>query len=268
MLFALAFMISSCSTSVQQRSVGEVVGTGAGGAGGGGGSAGNRGLGFAGVGAALSSDLKTAVSAAAAVYVRPERTATRVFSGPGGYPPKGYAAYGIIVFKARSTDFDYERHAIICEAYISSLISGGRGDLPRPNQVVTVWPLRSKASTVRLNSSENPSCSDAIGDYDLRESRKAIKDAEILGIKLAGRGPFLIIWSPGDAKGDKGAVALLADLSAVETIVQAKDIMYRWSRDIENDPSLWDKGWDIGKVRILMRDWLDKYGKDILKLFG
>ena len=61
---------------------------------------------------------------------------------------------------------------------------------------------------------------------------------------------------------------LVINLSSVTTYGQAQQILAEWSRDIEQNPELWKDGWDIEKLRLEIRLWVDKYGAQILTLFG
>ena len=62
---------------------------------------------------------------------------------------------------------------------------------------------------------------------------------------------------------------LYMDLTTVETIAEAKRAFRLWVRDIEEDPSTWldEGGWDVSRLRGVIRDWANEMGADILVLF-
>ncbi len=71
-------------------------------------------------------------------------TASRVFAGPGEFPPEGYAAYGIVALAEKPTSETAPIYQAICEAYVSTLISSSqflKEGIPLKQQMVTAWPL-------------------------------------------------------------------------------------------------------------------------------
>lgn len=197
---------------------------------------------------------------------RPLTLASRTFAGPQGYPPSDFAAYGIVIFRSRSTSFDADRHKLICEAYISAIPHFTELEVKREGQMVTVWPVESDKVADRINRLErNKTCELAVRNYGLKTALDATIDAGSAGVQFGdGRGPFLIAWSPANTKGLPDAVVLKADLSHVDSIQQAKSIFEKWVSDIEKNPSLWKNGWSIESVRILIRNWFDEFGQDIV----
>jgi hypothetical protein len=197
-------------------------------------------------------------------------TASRLFAGPGQYPPEEFAAYGILAFRSRATSQDRDRHLIICEAYIAGLPHASELRVEPAEQMVTIWPADSDEDADELNRmARTDVCGAAIDNYGLTASLQAIKEAEATKqADLSGIGPFLLAWSPSSEKGNKDALVLVMNLSGVTTYGQAQQILAEWSRDIERNPELWRDGWDIEKVRLEIRLWVDRYGPQILTLFG
>jgi hypothetical protein len=195
--------------------------------------------------------------------------ASRIFAGPHQFPPEEFAAWGMVIFKSKATDFDIDRYKIICAAYVSALPHYLELDLPLDQQIATVWPVDSDAVADAINNdpARDP-CKQAVAHYGLRAAMDARSDAALAGVGLSGRGPFLVAWSPAGSKGGAEAVVLRADLSHVETIQQAKSVFEKWVSDIEENQDVWQDGWDIEQLRISIRNWLDYYGRDILELFG
>jgi hypothetical protein len=199
----------------------------------------------------------------------PRVWATRIFAGPNQYPPTEFAAYGIVAFRARATQADRSRYNMICEAYVGGLPAFSEVNAPIQQQMATVWPIESNAVATQLNNAQRASlCRNAIDRYGLVTSIKAIDAARRSGVPFNGIGPFLLAWSPPTTEGKLNALVLVADLSDVTTAAQAAEIFAQWSDDIQKDPDLWQRGWNIAKLRIKIQLWADRYGKQILKLFG
>jgi hypothetical protein len=78
----------------------------------------------------------------------------------------------------------------------------------------------------------------------------------------------LLAWSPATQKGQPGSLVLTSDFSDVTTLQQAKDLFSDWSANIQENPELWKEGWNLEKVKIVIRLWADKYGMQFLNLFG
>jgi TolB-like protein len=196
-------------------------------------------------------------------------TASRIFSGPSQYPPNEFAAYGILAFRSRASSHDLSRYLMICEAYVASLPHASELAIPHHLQMATVWPINSDANADKINRLPRENiCHKAVSSYGLVTALQALKDAELAGVDTSGPGPFLLAWSPSATKGRSDVLVLTSDLSNVTTFKQARSILLRWSRDIEQDPALWEKGWNIEKLRVNIRLWVDEYGPKVLTLFG
>jgi hypothetical protein len=195
--------------------------------------------------------------------------ASRLFAGPSQYPPDKFAAYGILAFRSRAASHDRARHLMLCEAYVVTLPHASELAIAVADQMTTVWPIDSDREAEELNRVQRTEmCETAVDHYGLATALQALKDAERAGMKAFGIGPFLLAWSPSRAKGKPNALVLVADLSDVTTFRQAQELLLKWSDDIEQDPSLWRRGWDLERVRLKIRLWVDDYGPRILALFG
>lgn len=195
---------------------------------------------------------------------------SRLFAGPNQFPPESFAAYGIVAFTARASDSDRSRHLMICDAFVNTVPhSSELSAVPQSEQMATVWPIERDSDAELANKSPRDSvCELATDKYGLVTARTAIRDAEATGQSLNGRGPFLLAWSPPQAKGGTDAIVLIADLSNVTTYEQAAAVMRGWVDDIEQNPQLWKRGWDLETLRVGIQQWLDRYGTQILVLFG
>lgn len=194
---------------------------------------------------------------------------TRMAAGPTQFPPKQFKAYGIVAFKTRPTPADRGRYDMICDAYVSSLPFYKDVKVLPKVQMVTVWPIESNSLADRINGEvRDKVCADAVPHYGLATALEAIDAAKKNGAALDGQGPFLLAWSPGSAKGEPDALVLVADMSDVVNNEQSKQIFAQWALDIQNDPSLWDPTWNMGKLTLRIRLWADKWGTRILNAYN
>jgi hypothetical protein len=213
---------------------------------------------------------KTAAVAAPSTVPIP----TRTFAGPGQFPPNGFRGYGFIAFPARAADFDFQRHMMICQAYMSSLPQTASVPQPRGDQFVTVWPLSDAVEAQNLNRSVRraevaAACEVAIDVYDDDRARQVISlvrqgDAPA----IEGRGPFLFGWIPADGFGEVGQLILMLDLSRVTTYEQALTQLQSWQQMVETNPDLLREGFSVENMRRLVRDWSDLHGQAFLVLIG
>jgi hypothetical protein len=221
----------------------------------------------------LPEEVTSRPSGATATVFRPSMLsvrASRVFTGPEQYPPKDFAAYGIVAFRSAPTDYDSDRFLLVCEAYSASLPhTHDLKNVSRDEQMVTVWPVTSIQTADGLNAGyqdKKVACEGAVGNYNLVTARQAIREAELAGVEVSGRGPYLLAWSPARTKGKKDALVLVANLSDKTTYDDVRDVFMWWAEKIEQNPELWKERWNIEKVRVVVREWADKFGPMILSL--
>jgi hypothetical protein len=191
---------------------------------------------------------------------------SRIFAGPGQYPPRQFKAYGIVAFKTRPTGADKARYEMICDAYVAGLLHYTSVKVPLEQQMVTVWPIENANLATRINAAPREKvCADAVPHYGLALAQEAIEAARKNKAELNDQGPFLLAWSPGEAAGQSGALVLVSDMSDVINNEQAKQIFTRWALDIQENPELWNKGWNEEKLKLVIRLWADKWGPKILQ---
>jgi hypothetical protein len=193
---------------------------------------------------------------------------SRMFAGPTQYPPRQFKAYGIMVFNTLATARDKARYDMICDAYVSSLLHYKQVNAPLDQQMVTVWPIDKDDEATQIEATTREKvCARAVPRYGLSIAQDAIESAKKNKAILNGRGPYLLAWAPGAKKGDSDALVLVSNLSNVVNIEDAKTVFTRWAVEIQENPDLWNKGWDVDKLAVLVRFWADRYGSDILKYF-
>lgn len=195
--------------------------------------------------------------------------ASRLFAGPDDYPPRQFAAYGILAFKSEASTYDRARHLMICQAYVSSIRPFDQVGLPVSAQMATVWPVTTGAVAGELMGMPGQRvCARAVDEYGSITADRALRDAALAGAELGGHGPYLLAWSPAAAKGAPDAVVLVADLSDVQDYKDALDVMLGWVNDIERDPALWSRGWSVEGLRLTVQRWFDKRGSQLLTVVG
>jgi len=192
--------------------------------------------------------------------------AYRIFAGPTQYPPKDYAAYGIIAFPIKASSIEErQRHETICRAYVESLKVSFGLPLPKAEQMVTVWPVSEDSLATQLtHSNTNTVCPIAVEQYNLQAGQNAIKAANNRGLGLSSIGPFLIGWAPTQGQQSK---IMAIDLKNVANATQAGQVMLKWISDIEQSPEVWREGWDLEIIRLTVQQWVDKTGILVLSYF-
>ncbi len=68
--------------------------------------------------------------------------------------------------------------------------------------------------------------------------------------------------------GAPDVLLLAADLSEVSSPAQARRDFARWKKDIQRNQDLWERGWTIENVRIVIQRWADGNAQAILSLLG
>ncbi|RUU93105.1 hypothetical protein EOB59_04740 [Mesorhizobium sp. M7A.F.Ca.MR.176.00.0.0] len=195
--------------------------------------------------------------------------ASRMFSGPGEYPPENFGAYGILAFPAKASEFDKDRHLKVCQAYLNSFVSAFNLDLPPAEQMVTVWPINDDNMSDKLNAgSKKEDCEVVVSNFGLSMSTVAIDSARRAGWSPDGKGPFLIAWAPGKSIRDEKPIILYEDMSKFEEYGDFVAAMNAWKGEIQGDNDLFKPGWNLDNFKKKIRDVSNKYGKEIASAFG
>jgi hypothetical protein len=202
--------------------------------------------------------------------IPPITTASRAFAGPGQMPPRDFAAYGILVFKARATRFDRWRHEIVCEAYLATLPTAAEVGLPRSEQMATIWPLRTDAAADGIEGRPPAEiCAAAIDGYGLVHAQNAMALLRTYAADPAflndREGPFLVAWAPASRIAEPDSVALLADLSHVTDMQDALEALTAWRREIQGNPELWTTAPSARSLRERLRSFFDRTGTALLE---
>ena len=197
-----------------------------------------------------------------------ELRASRSFVGPHVLPPADFAAYGIVAFPYMASSRTLERHRMVCDAYVATLPRSEDLPLPRDKQMVTVWPIRSEKVARKLAAvSGSDACREAVDNYDLTTSLRALKDAQSAGEELGfRRGPFLLAWAPSSSKGKPDVLVLVADLTEKSDYDEVLEVFGQWRSRIEQEPELWAEGWSAEGLRVAVKEWADRVGPAVLKV--
>ncbi|AVO36984.2 hypothetical protein C6Y53_04230 [Pukyongiella litopenaei] len=201
--------------------------------------------------------------------------ASRIFAGPGMFPPDHFAAYAIIAFKSRPLAGDRDRFKAICMGYVAAILLPREIDIPLDQQLVTVWPMDHDPSAVRaMEDHDETACDRAVDGYGLAASLQALRDArnalEREDIELMNRneGPFVLAWSPTRMKGDENALILRMDLSGVVTAAHARERFEAWRDEVEARQDLWIDGWHEERLSDVIGSWADRWGGKVLGFIG
>jgi hypothetical protein len=187
----------------------------------------------------------------------------RTFLDKDHIPPEGVGAYGILAFRGRPTAATMHRLSMACESFLAYLPR--LFDVPKyvslSDQMVTIWPIDNPdAAEVKAEN-----CNFLLKHYNIYPAGQAMQDARRQKAKFDGDGPFLIGWSPSDARGKPDKLVLVVDMSGYESQDRFDHAFQFWKEKIVLNPELWRSGWSLDQVRLAIRDFVDKYGADILK---
>jgi hypothetical protein len=177
-------------------------------------------------------------------------------------PPPGVGAYGIVAFRARPTTASRQRLLMTCASFVSYLPRQDSipASVPLSDYMLTVWPLDNPDA----NEAKKDDCGYVIDHYDVYAADSAIADAQQQGAHFGAEGPFLIGWSPSNARGVKDKVVLVVDMSSFESQDSFDHAFRFWKEKIIQDPTLWRHGFSIESMRLAVRDFVDHYGSSII----
>lgn len=218
-------------------------------------------------GAPAPKSVPTAVPPAPTGAPLPRLVPARIYLRAADIPPPSIGAYGVVAFRSKPTPANRERLLRTCIAYRASLPPQRTlpSSIPPSNQMLTIWPLDEPDASEALKDD----CDFAVDHYDLVGGILAIQDASRhQGGNLEGMGPFLIGWSPSNARGVPDKVVLIFDLSRLESQASFDEAFSIWQKRIVENPTLWVSGFSVTKIRLALRDFVDHYGTDVVKFWG
>jgi hypothetical protein len=148
------------------------------------------------------------------------------------------------------------------------------GSIPdvRQNVIgVNFEPGRTKALPFMTKQAKKDDCDYAVDHYDLVASEMAITDAKVQHASFDGEGPYLVGWSPSNARGVPDKLVLVIDMSTDNSQALIDQKFLFWKKQIVEDPSRWRNGFSAESIRAAIRIFADQYGQsmiDAIKLIG
>ena len=178
-----------------------------------------------------------------------------LFSGQA--TPTGYGAYGYLIFTKRPSENDMDRYLKVCDAYNRYLDPVSEyTKSSRPNIMPTFW-LAKEGKGVDNRKTD---CEAWVKFYDYARAKSVARLTNVLSKK----GPILVAWRHPYEMVEQNEEALVLDLSKFsnDDLDRAFGI---WLDRITRDPKIWHDGFNLILVRESFRNFLEKYGDDILQ---
>lgn len=194
-------------------------------------------------------------------------TPVREYLKSADIPPRDAGAYGLVVFQYKATPANRAKLIMVCRSFIAFFPRSEASDVPPRDQMITIWPIDNPNAPEVIRDE----CNYIVDHYDLNAAEAAIRDAKHQHAVFSGEGPYLVGWSPSNARGVPDKFVLLVDMSNSNTQEAIDDQFLFWKQKIVEDPTLWRKGFSIERFRTAIRDFANEYGNDLLssiKLFG
>ncbi|WP_426436095.1 hypothetical protein [Bradyrhizobium genosp. P] len=182
-------------------------------------------------------------------------------------PPVGAGAYGLVVFHSKATSANRSKLTMVCNSFVAFFPRQETASAPLKDQMITIWPLDNPDA----QQARDDDCDFAVAHYDLNASEAAIRDAQLQHANFDGEGPYLVGWSPSNARGEPDKLVLVIDMSADNSQALIDQKFLFWKKQIVEDPSRWRHGFSIESVRAAIRIFADQYGQamlDAIKLVG
>jgi hypothetical protein len=179
-----------------------------------------------------------------------------------------YAAVALLAFpEAPGSVEESKRYHRICEAYLTTLpdaVATGK-ESPDLRQMVTIWPRKDIVKARSVSGSTFAAavaeCNRAVDNYDYATATAWLaRVPKRAGLDRLSRGPFLIAYAPPSTIGDARAALLAFDLSYLDEANDSQRAFRIWKDEIEEDPKLWEGGWNVERWKAWTASQLDKYG--------
>ena len=181
------------------------------------------------------------------------RIPARGFIYRGEKPQPGLGAYGYVVFPSAPDATHRPRFERVCESFLRTLPDQHEYEgRDKASLMVTHWML-----TRHVDSQV---CSALVDSYDYAEGNVV---ASAIGAQ-SRPGPFLVAWRQpfGEQSGAEGLLFDLSDFSD-DDLDRAFGI---WKEQISKDPSMWQNGFQLVKIREICRNLLIRYGDQVLAI--
>ena len=171
--------------------------------------------------------------------------------------PKGFGAYGYLVFTSRPSAITQSRYEHVVEAFLRALVSAQIDSpaIPPSRQMVTFLPV----NLAEADISDDPTAQFLVQYYDYNRAALITSAAG----KHAAEGPILAAWrTPFEEAEGEGLVLDLSHFSEADL-----DRAFRiWKDRISRNPEAWTQGWNVIVFREEFRNLLQQYGTAILSV--
>lgn len=168
-------------------------------------------------------------------------------------PEPGYGAYGYLLLTSRPSSASPNRYIALCAAYLRNLepTAAAKGRTEKANLLPTYWFLVTKP--------QSQNCKEFVNSYDFTRAKALLYAVG----KLAAQGPVLVAWRTPTPEANQQALVLdLSDFSDSDF-----DRAFRiWEDRIVRDPSIWNNGFILIRVREAFRNFIQQYGEAIVSL--
>jgi hypothetical protein len=194
-------------------------------------------------------------------------TPVREYLKSSDIPPHDVGAYGVVVFQSKATPANRAKLTMVCNAFVAFFPRSETSSVSPSDQMITIWPI----DNPNAPEANRDDCNYVVDHYDLNAAEAAIRDAQRQHAEFGGEGPYLIGWSPSNARGVPGKLVLVVDMSDSNSQAVVDHQFLFWKQKIVEDPTLWRKGFSLERVRMEIRDFANEYGQNLLtsiKLVG
>jgi hypothetical protein len=182
-------------------------------------------------------------------------TPTRSWLFKDQSPEDGLGAYGYLIFTKRPSANDKARYLHACDSYLRTLEpSTAYRKYSKDSLMVTHWLLSVNSADI----TDFSNCQMLVDSYDFARATPIAKSANRLG----SQGPILVAWATSYTSDLPVSSAMVFDLSqfAEDDFDRAFSI---WKERIVQDPSVWNNGFPLIKIREAFRNLIQKYGEQI-----
>ncbi len=172
-------------------------------------------------------------------------------------PRVGYGAYGYLVFTKRPSKNEMQRYLKTCEAFIRNLEPVSKyTHTASTSLMVTYWLMEEHNPLIK----RSPQCELSVVLYDYARAKVITSAVSALNSK----DPLLGAWNKPFEDVTEGEKALIPDLSdfSSEDLDRAFGI---WMDRIARDLTVWHAGFDLVLAKEAFRNFLEKYGDNILR---
>lgn len=169
-----------------------------------------------------------------------------------------YGAYGYALLTKRPQAKTAVRYEKFARAYLGNLEeTSSFQHTPSEFIAPTFWLLNTKPNELIHAQLSDPNT--LVTHYDYARAKSLLQASN----KQGAEGPILVAWQKAFTQGGTTEELLVFDLSRFsdEDMERAMSI---WISQISKDPTLWQKGFNVVTFREEVRNFIQRYGEQIL----